>query len=260
MTTTVKPYRDSLTGQIHENDYWKFWDKRARFFKSLANKTKNLAISIVTKYLVFVFVNLKWICSHNVRLFAFDKNAEFSILQSNFHNTWVFAQPSSLGQTLRYSATLFFNTFPLPLNIDKSSMNILDSIGENYYSLRLQIMSSRQHDITTTYNHFHNPQESAQDIAHLRQLHVKMDNAIAAAYGWQDVELSHGFHETKQGIRYTISEVARREVLTRLLKLNHERYAEEVAQGLHDKKKKNTRKTSSRKKKVKKDDKQLSIF
>ena len=36
------------------------------------------------------------------------------------------------------------------------------------------------------------------------------------------------FHDTEQGIRYTISEPARREVLQRLLKLNRERYAEEV--------------------------------
>ena len=63
-----------------------------------------------------------------------------------------------------------------------------------------------------------------------------MDNAVAAAYGWSDLDLGHGFHETKQGTRFTISESARREVLARLLKLNHERYAEEVAQGLHDKK------------------------
>ncbi len=41
----------------------------------------------------------------------------------------------------------------------------------------------------------------------------------------------------------TICETARREVLGRLLKLNHERYAEEVQQGLHDKKRpRNTRK------------------
>ena len=33
----------------------------------------------------------------------------------------------------------------------------------------------------------------------------------------------------------TIGEVARREVLGRLLKLNHERYAEEEAMGLHEK-------------------------
>ena len=63
-----------------------------------------------------------------------------------------------------------------------------------------------------------------------------MDNAVAAAYGWTDLDLGHGFHETKQGVRYTISEPARREVLARLLKLNHERYAEEVKQGLHEKK------------------------
>lgn len=48
--------------------------------------------------------------------------------------------------------------------------------------------------------------------------------------GWQDIDLGHDFHETKQGLRYTISETARREVLDRLLLLNHERYAEEVAQ------------------------------
>jgi len=65
-----------------------------------------------------------------------------------------------------------------------------------------------------------------------------MDQAVAAAYGWQDLDLGHGFHQTKQGDRFTISETARREVLDRLLELNHQRYAEEVAQGLHDKGKK----------------------
>ena len=64
-----------------------------------------------------------------------------------------------------------------------------------------------------------------------------MDNAVAAAYGWTDLDLGYGYHETKQGVRYTISEPARREVPRRLLKLNHERYAEEVKQGLHQNKK-----------------------
>jgi hypothetical protein len=96
-------------------------------------------------------------------------------------------------------------------------------------------MLARQEGLTKTYNRFHNPHETAEDIVRLRELHREMDEAVAAAYGWDDLELGHGFHETKQGLRYTISEAARREVLGRLLKLNHERYAEEVAQGLHDK-------------------------
>ena len=90
--------------------------------------------------------------------------------------------------------------------------------------------------LTSVYNRFHDPDEAAADIQTLRNLHVEMDHSVAVAYGWSDLDLGHGFHETKQGTRFTISESARREVLARLLKLNHERYAEEVAQGLHDKK------------------------
>jgi hypothetical protein len=62
-----------------------------------------------------------------------------------------------------------------------------------------------------------------------------MDQAVVAAYGWNDLDLGHGFHATKQGERYTISESARRTVLDRLLQLNHERYAEEVKTGVHEK-------------------------
>lgn len=62
-----------------------------------------------------------------------------------------------------------------------------------------------------------------------------MDQTVAAAYGWSDLDLDHGFHATKQGERYTLSEPARRTVLDRLLALNHQRYEEEVKAGLHDK-------------------------
>jgi len=82
---------------------------------------------------------------------------------------------------------------------------------------------------TATYNRFHSPHEVSHDIAALRALHVEMDQTVAAAYGWTDLDLGHGFNQTKQGIRYTISEAARRTVLDRLLALNHERYAREEA-------------------------------
>lgn len=97
-------------------------------------------------------------------------------------------------------------------------------------------MVSNNAGSTEIYNRFHDPKETAADIAELRRLHVEMDQAVAAAYGWENQPLEHGFHATKQGTRYTISETARREVLDRLLELNHQRYAEEVADGLHEKK------------------------
>jgi hypothetical protein len=97
-------------------------------------------------------------------------------------------------------------------------------------------MLARNEGLTKTYNRFHDPAERAADIVRLRELHVEMDQAVARAYGWADLDLGHGFHETKQGLRYTLSPPARQEVLDRLLELNHQRYAEEVAQGLHEKK------------------------
>ncbi len=93
-------------------------------------------------------------------------------------------------------------------------------------------MLARQEGLTKTYNRFHNPNEHASDIVQLRELHKEMDEAVAKAYGWDDLKLEHGFHETKQGMRYTISEAARHEVLYRLLLLNHQRHEEEVKAGL----------------------------
>jgi hypothetical protein len=57
-----------------------------------------------------------------------------------------------------------------------------------------------------------------------------MDQAVIAAYGWSDLDLGHDFYPIKQGVRYTISESARRIVLDRLLALNHQRHKEEEAQ------------------------------
>ncbi len=86
-------------------------------------------------------------------------------------------------------------------------------------------MLDHQEGLIVTYNCFHDPAETAQDIAHLRRLHVEMDHTVTPPYGWQGPDLGHGFHET-----------ARRELLTRLLHRNQERYAIEVRLGLHEKK------------------------
>ena len=85
--------------------------------------------------------------------------------------------------------------------------------------------------------------EAYSGIDRLRELHREMDEAVLAAYGWHEpssdgppIDLSHDFYEVdylpeNDRIRYTIHPDARREVLKRLLKLNHQRHAEEVEAG-----------------------------
>ena len=97
-------------------------------------------------------------------------------------------------------------------------------------------MLARNAGLTATYNLVHDIGCADADIAELRWIHVAIDEAVMRAYGWEDLDLDHGFHETRQGVRFTVGPVARQETLDRLLELNHERYAAEVAAGLHSKK------------------------
>jgi hypothetical protein len=90
-------------------------------------------------------------------------------------------------------------------------------------------------------------EEAVEGIIKLRALHKTMDELVLQAYGWhidseagQAVNLNHDFYEVdylpeNDRVRYTISPAARKEVLKRLLLLNHKIYEEEVKQGLHTK-------------------------
>ena len=83
--------------------------------------------------------------------------------------------------------------------------------------------------------------EAIQGIFKLRELHVRMDEAVLDAYGWNDIELKHDFYEVdylpeNDRVRFNIHPDARKEVLKRLLELNHKIHEDEVAAGLFDKK------------------------
>lgn len=109
------------------------------------------------------------------------------------------------------------------------------TLGHQLNAHRSALMLDRQEGLTKTYNRVHDPDEQSNDIILLREIHAELDYAVRDAYGWTDLDLGHGFHETKFGTRFTFAPVPRQEILDRLLELNHERYAQEVVQGLHGK-------------------------
>ena len=246
----VKPRRDKLPATNHFNKsaskyWWRYGGTRVELYKEIAGRDRVLVRSRVSNINSIAFVPTGIVMSEATVVFNFDNYASFALLQGMAHTEWLTYHSSSMRKDVRYTPTDCFETFPFP----ESTTN-LETIGETYYNHRQSIMQTRQEGLTKTYNRFHDPAETSEDIIKLRQLHVKMNYAVAQAYGWDDLlpspklergaggeGLNHDFHETKQGLRYTISETARREILDRLLQLNFDRYAEEVAQGLHDKKK-----------------------
>ncbi len=219
--------------------FWRYDSQAKELYQTIAPLKRVIVKSEVGNMLSFALVPNKCVFSHMVIVFPFDAFFAVALLQSSLHEVWARQYGSSMRTDLRYTPSSCFDTFSFPL----APIN-LELIGKKYHEHRRGILLKRQEGLTQTYNRFHDPDETEADIRILRELHVEMDKAVAAAYGWIDLDLGHGFHETKQGLRFTISESARREVLGRLLKLNHERYAEEARQGLHEKKKpRNTRKT-----------------
>jgi hypothetical protein len=234
----VKPVRDLNIVKSRRELWWQFTRPVLVLYATISEMKRVLTIALTSRTCAFTFTSSNLVFSHATLVFAFDAACYFAVLQSSFHVEWAFFYGSSMKGDLRYTPTDCFENFPFPIN-----MQSLDNIGEHFYDHRQSIMLMRWEGLTKTYNRFHDPQEVAEDIVKLRELHKEIDVAVARAYGWNDLEMGHGFHETKQGLRYTISEEARREVLGRLLKLNHERYAEEEALGLHEKGVKQKRKS-----------------
>ncbi|MGI8412948.1 MAG: Eco57I restriction-modification methylase domain-containing protein [Solirubrobacteraceae bacterium] len=226
----VKPKREEQNDEGGKQYWWRFLRPRPELHEAIAGMERVLVLSIVTQYFGPAFCPNGWVYAHRCCVFPLDEWGDYSVVQSTIHEVWARQYSSSLESRLNYSPTDCFETFPLPF-----AQDCLVIYGERYVTHRNTIANSRQEGTTKVYQRFHSSEEASPDIARLRELHAEMDRAVADAYGWSDLDLGHGFHETKQGRRFTISEVARREVLDRLLALNHARYAEEVAAGLHEK-------------------------
>ncbi|MGB3403912.1 MAG: type IIL restriction-modification enzyme MmeI [Microcoleaceae cyanobacterium] len=262
----VKPEREEKHQKVNNQTnydsakrWWQFKRPTIALYEAIANMERVLVISETTKYYAFSFcqANIDIVFSHMTKIIILSNNSDFSVLSSDLHNYWVISRPCKLGKGPRYMPTDCFETFPFP-----TSTASLEDIGERYYQHRQTIMKDRQEGLTKTYNRFHDPDETDSDIQQLRELHIEMDIAVAKAYGWEDLNLEHDFHDTKQGLRFTISEAARREILDRLLLLNHQRYQQEVEAGLHNKKKKKKKASPKPKQQVKTDPEfeQKSLF
>lgn len=249
----VKPERASDNRPARRDRFWRFGEIAKGLYTKLGKCQRGIARLFTGEYWFWDFFTPGPVVTNGLVVVADARAARFAILSSGIHETWAGVEASSLVTRFRYTPSRCFDTFPFPTAFDS-----LENLGQRYWQNRRDVMLLRQEGLTTLYNHFHDGREQSADIARLREMHVEMDQAVAAAYGWSDLDLGHGFHETKQGVRYTLSEPARRTILDRLLALNHQRYAEEVKAGLHDKK--GSKKTGPKKPKQPASSEEPSLF
>jgi len=215
------------------NEWWKYFHARHSLYNAITSNDRVLVRSRVCSRNLVGFIPSNWVYSDALIVFVTESYSDYANLQSSFHNAWIDATASTMRTDVRYVQSRCFDTYPLTTKDDEA----VSQSGKRCYEYRRQVLVERNEGLTKTYTRVNDSSETSDDIEKLRDLHVEMDQTVAAAYGWNDLNLEHGFHETKQGVRFTISESVRRKVLQRLLKLNNERYKEEVAKGLQKKKK-----------------------
>lgn len=249
----VRPEREGNKDQVAHDFWWRFLRSRGELYHAIGRgvpflkhpgnwddrhkQDSVLVCSEVSKFLIFTCVSNISVFSVNLDVFVIQE--KLAILQSNIHECWARKYSSSLETRLKYSPGNAYETFPFPL----SPFPQLEFLGEQFDAHRRKIMTSRQIGLTSLYNLFHNPSEADAGLEEMRRFQREIDVAVRDSYGWQDIDLDHGFHEVgylpaNDNVRYTISEPARIEILKRLATLNRQRWEEEEAAGLHKKGKK----------------------
>ena len=207
--------------------WWQYADKRPAMRKAIVDLDEVLVITLVSKAVMPLRVPTGQVFSHKLAVFANDSLLLQAVLSSSIHCVWVIRYSSTMRTDINYSPSDVFETFPRP-HLTEESERALEVIGRTLDEERREIMLRRELGLTRLYNRVNDPAlaDSADpDVARLRVIHRELDEAVMAAYGWDDVPLDHGFHTYRKMTRWTISPAARVEVLDRLLALNHERAA-----------------------------------
>ncbi len=229
----VKPERDRNSDKRRREIWWRFTRPAPELYAAIADLKRVIVLAQVSKTMMPNLVQAGQVFDQKLVVFSSDDPGLLAVLASAPHYWWAATRSSTMKADLSYSPSDVLLTFALPELTDE-----LRELGDTLDTYRRTLMLARQTGLTKTYNLAFDPSVSDEDIVELRRIHRAIDEATVHAYGWDDLlhQLDHGFHPAGRDTRYTIGPAAQREILDRLLELNHERYQAEVAQGSHDKK------------------------
>lgn len=207
--------------------FWRYDSQAKKLYKTIKGRDKVLVTARVSPTCAIAVVNNTYVFYETVIVFDLPVTWGFPLLQSSLHWEWVRQYTGTFGATtIRYTASDCFETFPFP-----TVTNDMIASGSEYLEYRKELLLNDNIGLTSLYNRFNDPSESSHSIKKLRELQVTVDRAVVLAYGWDDSSVSHGFCDTKQGVRFTLSTDCRRQILHSLLELNHERHEKGIKTG-----------------------------
>lgn len=174
----VKPERDRNRRRIRRERWWLFSEPVPAMRVALEPLPRFVASNVQGKRLLFCWCD-PIVCPSNLtKVFALAEDHDFGVLSSSIHGSWARAQSSTLEDRFRYTPTSAFETFPWPQS-NQAQRNAVAEAARRLIARRSEICLERHIGLTKVYN---DVEEGA--YADLRALHIALDEAVAAAYGW----------------------------------------------------------------------------
>ncbi len=218
----VKPERDQNNRATYRDNWWIHGEPRKDLRPAIAPLGRYIATVETAKHRVFTFLDATVLPDNMIIVIALDDAAALAVLSSSVHVTWALISGGTLEDRPRYNKTVCFDPFPFPTPNAAQTRKLRD-LGEEL-DLHRKAQQAKHPKLTLTqmYNVLEklraNETIESKDkviyeqglIGILKDIHDRIDTAVADAYGWP-VDLSD------------------EDILERLVSLNKERRLEEAA-------------------------------
>lgn len=225
--TTVKPERDNNNRETYRATWWVFGEPRRELRPALPGLPRYVATVETMQHRVFVFLDASILPDNRLIVLGSDDPFHLGVLSGRIHVVWALACGGTLEDRPIYTKSRCFDPFPFPATDDLQKQRVR-AIAEDLDAHRKRVLAEHPHlTLTGLYNVLERLRAGiAPDalepverrifddglVLILKELHDKLDAAVADAYGWP-ADLSDG------------------DILARLVTLNKER-AKEEARGL----------------------------
>ncbi|WP_137157678.1 DNA methyltransferase [Rhizobium sp. FKL33] len=221
----VKPERDENRRDVRRLKWWRYGEPAPRMREGIEQLDRYIATTRTAKHRIFQFVNNNVISESKVIVICLDGPFSLGVLSSKIHRVFSFATGGWLGagNDHTYNHTECFDPFPFPDATDAQKAAI-GAIAEELDAHRKRVLAAHEHlTLTGLYNVLERLKAGARPddltdkerrifddglVLILKELHEKLDVAVAEAYGWP-------------------ADLPEEDLLARLVALNKERAKEE---------------------------------
>lgn len=184
----VKPERDKVANKLERERWWQHARTAPELRAALTRLPRVIGIPRVAKHLLPVWLSAPLVVDGQVVVIARDDEFSFGVLASMVHRTWAWTLGTSLEDRPRYTPSTCFETFPFPRPTAEQRTEI-EKWAKYIVQLRDHLLGQDQKATLTSIYNAVEALRKAPDAAHpvsaLATAHDRLDQAVAAAYGWE---------------------------------------------------------------------------